>query len=190
MLSNPKAMKMDINELIKENNAYAERVDKKILGNLTTNGQHPVATVVYCSDSREPIEIIFNQMEPGKLFGVRVAGNVVSDDDIIRGSIEYGVEHLKTPYVIVIGHTKCSAVKGYLDGVKEGYVGKLVGHMHLKSKDWHGAIVENIEQQVGSIMDMEVIKHAIKHHELELYGMLYHIEDGRVDVLYKHGQLE
>jgi carbonic anhydrase len=71
------------------------------------NGQHPFATVLTCSDSRVPPEVLFDQ-GIGDVFVVRVAGNVASTDEI--GSIEYGADHLGTPLVVVLAHTKCGAV--------------------------------------------------------------------------------
>lgn len=73
----------------------------------TAKGQHPFATVLACSDSREPVEIIFDG-GIGDIFVIRVAGNVV--DTIEVGSIEYGVANLHTPVVLVLGHTHCGAV--------------------------------------------------------------------------------
>lgn len=73
----------------------------------TALAQQPFATLLACSDSRVPVEHVFDA-GIGDLFVVRVAGNVCSDHEI--GSIEYGVEHLKTPLVVVLGHTHCGAV--------------------------------------------------------------------------------
>src|SRR5574337_648976 len=70
-------------------------------------GQHPHAVIVTCSDSRVAPEIVFNQ-DLGHIFVVRTAGNVV--DAVALGSIEYAVEHLHTPLVVVMGHESCGAV--------------------------------------------------------------------------------
>lgn len=74
---------------------------------LAKNGQTPLATILTCSDSRVPTELIFDR-GIGDLFVVRVAGNVASDCEM--ASIEYGVEHLNTPLLIVLGHSQCGAV--------------------------------------------------------------------------------
>jgi carbonic anhydrase len=71
-------------------------------------GQNPLATILGCSDSRVPPEIIFDQ-GLGDLFVLRVAGNVLND--MILGSIEYAVDHLRTPLVIVLGHSNCGAIE-------------------------------------------------------------------------------
>lgn len=69
----------------------------------SSKGQHPFATVLSCSDSRVPVEIIFDR-GVGEIFVVRVAGNVANVDEI--ASIEYAADHLGTPLVVVLGHTK------------------------------------------------------------------------------------
>lgn len=76
-------------------------------------GQHPVAVVLGCSDSRVPPELIFDQ-GIGDLFVLRTAGHVV--DDAVLGSMEYAVAHLKVPLVMVLGHSDCGAVKAALAG--------------------------------------------------------------------------
>jgi len=78
----------------------------------TAQAQEPFATVLACSDSRVPVEHVFDA-GIGDLFVVRVAGNVCSNHEI--ASIEYGVEHLKTPLVVVLGHTHCGAVTAVVE---------------------------------------------------------------------------
>jgi carbonic anhydrase len=130
---------------------------------LVEKGQKPVATVISCSDSRVPVEVIFNQLRPGTFFVIRVAGNIISDS-IVKGSIEYAVMHLRTPYIIILGHTECGAIKASLDGVDKmhlrtpyiiilghtecgaikasldgvdkGEVGRLVSNIKLESKEF------------------------------------------------------
>jgi carbonic anhydrase len=81
-----------------------------------SKGQHPYAIVLTCSDSRVSPEILFDE-SLGKLFVVRVAGNVV--DPVVLGSIEYAAEHLHAKLLLILGHESCGAVKATLDG---GYV--------------------------------------------------------------------
>ena len=85
-----------------------------------SNGQHPFAVVLCCSDSRVVPEILFDQ-QLGDLFVIRNAGNVVDDD--VFGSIEYAVEHLESPLVVVLGHSNCGAVTATCQG------GELPGHI-------------------------------------------------------------
>ncbi|MFM7127773.1 MAG: carbonic anhydrase [bacterium] len=77
-----------------------------------TQGQQPIATILSCSDSRVPPELVFDQ-GLGDLFIVRVAGNIIDSD--VLGSISYALIHLKTPLVVVMGHEKCGAVKAAMD---------------------------------------------------------------------------
>jgi carbonic anhydrase len=79
-------------------------------------GQHPLATIVGCSDSRVPAELVFDQGF-GDLFVVRVAGNVVGVSEL--GSIEYAVHHLHTPLVVVLGHESCGAVTAALSSAAD-----------------------------------------------------------------------
>jgi carbonic anhydrase len=75
--------------------------------------QHPFACILSCSDSRVAPEIVFDE-GLGDLFVVRVAGNIV--DSAVTGSIEYAVEHLGTPIVLVMGHERCGAVQATIEG--------------------------------------------------------------------------
>ena len=99
-------------------------------------GQSPVAIVLTCSDSRVAPELYFDQ-GLGDLFVVRNAGNVV--DDHVLGSIEYAVEHLHTPLIIVVGHEKCGAVSAAVAG------GHAPGHI--------ASIVESISPAVEAAKD-------------------------------------
>jgi len=80
-----------------------------------SKAQRPFAVVLSCSDSRLPPELIFDQ-GLGDLFVVRVAGNIV--DPAGLGSIEYAVEHLTTPLIVVLGHQNCGAVSATLESLQ------------------------------------------------------------------------
>lgn len=84
------------------------------------DGQEPFACVLGCADSRVPPELIFDQ-GLGDLFTVRTAGEVL--DESIIGSIEYAVEHLSVPLVVVLGHESCGAVTAAVDLVRSGHGG-------------------------------------------------------------------
>ncbi|NOX89613.1 MAG: carbonic anhydrase [Calditrichaeota bacterium] len=87
-------------------------------------GQQPFAAILGCSDSRVPPELIFDQ-GLGDLFVVRVAGNII--DDAVLGSVEFAVDKLQTPLVLVLGHTQCGAVEAAVAGGKaKGSVTKIV----------------------------------------------------------------
>lgn len=93
-------------------------------------GQHPFATVISCSDSRQPVKRIFDQ-GVGEVFVIRAAGNVCDTDE--AGSIEYGLCHVKTP---VLGHTQCSAVTAVTQAT--------LGHGHALERNIP-ALVDNIQ---------------------------------------------
>lgn len=86
-------------------------LQKEILADLA-KGQHPYATILSCSDSRVPPELIFDAGF-GELFVIRVAGNVLSPE--IAGSLQYAGRHLHTPLFVVLGHTNCGAVAAAID---------------------------------------------------------------------------
>lgn len=91
-------------------------VQKDVLADLA-RGQRPYATIIGCSDSRVPPELVFDSSF-GELFIVRVAGNVISPE--VMGSIQYAAVHLKTQLFVVLGHEGCGAVQAALASVREG----------------------------------------------------------------------
>ena len=102
-------------------------------------GQDPFAVILGCSDSRVAPEIIFDQ-GLGDLFIVRVAGNV-AEDDMVLGSIEYAVSHLKTPLVVVLGHSHCGAVSATLSSH-----GPLPGRL--------GRVAEAIQPAINRVIEL------------------------------------
>ena len=80
-------------------------------------GQQPFATILACSDSRVPPELVFDQGF-GDLFVIRVAGNIVAVD--VLGSLQYAILHLKTPLIVVMGHEGCGAVTAAVDALEGG----------------------------------------------------------------------
>src|SRR5271154_4652107 len=103
--------------LIEGNNRFLEgsarfpTVCKEALADLA-RGQQPYATILGCSDSRVPPELIFDA-DFGELFIIRVAGNVISPE--VMGSMQYAGAHLHTPLFVILGHDGCGAVKAALD---------------------------------------------------------------------------
>ncbi|HEY2573653.1 MAG TPA: carbonic anhydrase [Verrucomicrobiaceae bacterium] len=98
------------NERFVSGAAHFPTVQKEVLEELA-KGQHPFATILCCSDSRVPPELIFDS-DFGELFIIRVAGNVMSSE--VAGSLQYAGRHLQTPLFVVLGHTKCGAVSAAL----------------------------------------------------------------------------
>lgn len=88
-----------------------------------TGGQSPRAVVITCADSRVIPEVIFS-CGLGELFTIRIAGNVIDAHQL--GSIEYAVSHLKTPLVVILGHTGCGAVQAALHGEADGHIRYIV----------------------------------------------------------------
>lgn len=106
--------------------------------------QKPFAVILGCSDSRVPVEIVFDQ-GLGDLFVIRVAGNVVAPSLI--GSVEYAVEQYGTPLVVVLGHTMCGAVKATLADLNRSSENR---SPNLRS------IVSRIKPSVQSLLDTEI----------------------------------
>jgi carbonic anhydrase len=165
-------------------------------------GQHPLATVLTCSDSRAPAEIIFDQ-GIGDIFVVRVAGNVAATDEI--GSIEYAVDHLATPLVVVLGHTQCGAVTAVVDDTKlppnianlvepiKPAVDKAREANPEAAKDvlLKAAITNNIWQAVEDMLRQSpLIRDKVRDGQAQVVGALYDIDSGQVQWLGPHPDQE
>ncbi len=126
------------------------------------SGQDPFAVVLGCSDSRVPIETIFDQ-RPGDLFVVRLAGNFVNDDGL--ASIEYAIDVLSCELVVVLGHTGCGAVQAALQHIESGT--RFRGHIQRLADaiapaarrartmdgDWYAnAVTENVRQSAHAAL--------------------------------------
>ena len=152
---------------------------------LVKNGQHPFAVVVCCSDSRVPPEELFDQAL-GDLFIVRVAGNIITPVEL--GSVEYGVEHLKSPLVIVLGHEKCGAVTATVAGGEmPGSIGAIADKIKpavVKARATGvtgDALIEksadlNVENALADITKSPIIQHAMEHNEVKLSGAKYDLD--------------
>jgi len=153
-------------------------------------GQQPYATILTCSDSRVPPEIIFDQ-GLGDLFVIRVAGNVL--DDVILGTIEYAVEHLHTPLVMVLGHDKCGAVTAAVEhGRINNHVQAVVDALQaaiLMAEGQEGdrvstTIDANIRYAVKTLHASEpVLMGACAAGQLRIVGARYNLETGEVKVM-------
>lgn len=154
-------------------------------------GQSPFAIVLGCSDSRVPIDTIFDE-SPGSIFVVRIAGNFLNSDNL--GSIEYAVAVLKSKIIVVLGHSKCGAVSAAVSYVKEGttqpgHIANLVTALapsaeatRDKPGDWvSNAIAQNVRQQVkGMTAGSKIIADAVLAGEIEVVGAVYDLHTGRV----------
>ncbi|HLY00890.1 MAG TPA: carbonic anhydrase [Candidatus Cybelea sp.] len=157
-------------------------------------GQSPYAVVLGCSDSRVPIETIFDQT-PGKLFVVRVAGNYLTDD--VFGSVEFGVAILKARLILVLGHTNCGAVTAAVAHAKDGttqpgHIACLVTAVAPAAKatrdlpgDWlANATAENVRRTVRAMTaGSTIIADAVARGDAEVAGGIYELHTGRVSFL-------
>ncbi|MGL6194091.1 MAG: carbonic anhydrase [Thermoguttaceae bacterium] len=160
-------------------------------------GQNPVAVMLSCSDSRVPLEIIFDQ-GLGDIFVIRVAGNVCGP--LEASSIEFAVTTTKTMLCIVLGHTKCSAVSAACrseqhDGIInnlivaiEPAVIRTVSKSKHENKNDYGFIndccMENVFVQMESLfLQSHVVCELVKAKQLLIIGAIYDIEIGQVTFL-------
>ena len=95
------------------------KINRNLLqqANETSDGQHPFAVILSCIDSRTSVELIFDQ-GLGDVFSVRIAGTIINED--ILGSLEFGCKVAGAKIIVVLGHTKCGAVKGACDHIEMG----------------------------------------------------------------------
>ena len=162
--------------------------------------KHAYATVISCSDSRVPVELIFDAgiMD---LFVVRVAGNVCDTDE--AGSIEYGLAHVHTPVLVVLGHTQCGAVTEVVHAVHgtghplERNIPPLVDNIVPAVKraieqhqDLHGdtivpfAIEENVWQAVEDLfMKSPAVRDLARSGRVTVTGAIYDLGTGKVNWL-------
>lgn len=175
-------------------NATAERrID------CSENGQKPFVTILTCADSRIPLERVFDR-GVGDIFTIRVAGNVAGNSE--GGTIEYGVEHLHTPVLVVMGHTKCGAVAAAAaeNAHLEGQIGDLVNQIKpaveraravnpdLKDKELvTAAIRENVWQTTfGLLRNSKLLRDKAKSGQLRIVGAVYDIASGSVEFMGPH----
>jgi carbonic anhydrase len=151
------------------------------------NGQKPFAVIVTCSDSRVPPEILFDH-GIGDLFVIRTAGNIL--DDIGLGSIEYAVEHLHVPLVVVLGHERCGAVSAAVEGGNApGHIKALVSNIKRaveKARSKKGDLLENsIKQNVENVVaqiskSKPILDELVHEKKIKVIGARYDLDDGAV----------
>jgi len=108
------------------------------------SGQRPIATILGCSDSRVPVEVVFDQGF-GDLFVIRVAGNIVAPSQV--GSVEFAAERLGTRLVVVLGHTRCGAVTATLEDLQRP----------ASNQSWNmNSIVSRIRPSVEGLLETEL----------------------------------
>jgi len=157
------------------------------------SGQSPFATVLACADSRVPVETLFDHA-PGDIFVVRLAGNFVSDAAL--ASIEYATAVLKSPLVMVLGHTSCGAVQAAVEYARTGIA--LPGHMQTlvdaiipaartcadRPGDWwNNAVAENVRLAVKTLRASSPIMTQALLDGHEIVGAVYNLSTGAVGLL-------
>jgi carbonic anhydrase len=182
------------NERFLQGQAHFPTVCKETLADLAS-GQQPYATILGCSDSRVPPELIFDA-NFGELFILRVAGNVVSPE--VMGSLQYAGQHLHTPLFLVLGHERCGAVKAALDSklydVQHGSrIQILVDNIVPGLRDVDAgaahedrlaqAVEANVRWSMRQLQDSLEGSRALEEGRGKLAGAVYEIASGRVRFL-------
>ncbi|MDX2017522.1 MAG: carbonic anhydrase [Planctomycetota bacterium] len=162
------------------------------------DGQKPFVTVLSCADSRVPLERLFDR-GVGDVFAVRVAGNTAGTSE--SGTIEYGIEHLHTPLLVVMAHSQCGAVKAAASGgAVHGAVADVIKQVRPaveRARKLHPsasgdelvnlAIRENVWQQIYSVLEQsEAVRSLATSGKLKVVGAVYDLESGRVEWLGEH----
>lgn len=157
------------------------------------SGQHPIATILSCVDSRVPPELIFDQ-GLGGLFVIRTAGQVV--DQAVLGSIQFGVHELHIPLIVVLGHSSCGAVKATIEAVEKNSaatgsdvdtlieaIRPAVEHAkEEKPSDLVAATVKaNIEAVATTLTKAALIAPAVQQREVTVIGAQYDLTSGTVE---------
>ena len=185
-------------ELLKEGNKRFVnnlKVNRNLLqqANETSDGQHPFAVILSCIDSRTSAELIFDQ-GLGDVFSVRIAGNIINED--ILGSMEFGCKVAGSKIIVVLGHTKCGAVKGACDHLEMGNLTALLTKIRPAVDDEKSVIenrnsgnaefVEkvstiNVKRTVQAIMERStILKEMIEAGQIGIVGGTHDITTGEV----------
>jgi carbonic anhydrase len=162
--------------------------------NETKDGQWPFATILSCIDSRTSAELIFDQ-GLGDIFSVRIAGNIVNTD--ILGSMEFACKVAGSKLIVVLGHSKCGAVKGACDHVEMGNLTELLSKLQpavYQERETKGerssknsAFVENVaainvRRSVKNIIERSfILEQMVENGEIGVVGGMHNIETGIVE---------
>lgn len=171
------------------------KINRNLLqqANETSDGQHPFAIILSCIDSRTSAELIFDQ-GLGDIFSIRIAGNIINED--ILGSMEFGCRLAGAKIIVVLGHTKCGAVKGACDHVEMGNLTSLLTKIRPAIDDeqtikenrnsQNSEFVEkvaaiNVNRSVKSIIERSpILKEMTEGGQIALIGGLHDITTGVV----------
>jgi carbonic anhydrase len=171
------------------------KVNRNLLqqANETSDGQHPFAVILSCIDSRTSAELIFDQ-GLGDIFSVRIAGNIINED--ILGSMEFGCKVAGAKIIVVLGHSKCGAIKGACDHVEMGNLTALLSKIRPAVEDEtvtkenrnsnNAVFVENVAninvtRTVRSIMERSpILKEMIESGQIGIIGGTHDLTTGVV----------
>jgi carbonic anhydrase len=188
-------------ELLKAGNArFVDnlRINRNLLQqvNETSDGQWPMAAIVSCMDSRTSAELVFDQ-GLGDIFSIRLAGAVITDE--VLGSLEYACKAAGSKFIVVLGHTKCGAIKGACDHVELGNLSALLGKIApavyaektiRDNRNSHNHVFVDAvtrihtERSVQAVLEQSVIlRDMILKGEVGIIGALYDVETGVVTFL-------
>ena len=161
--------------------------------NETSDGQHPFAVILSCIDSRTSAELIFDQ-GLGDVFSIRIAGNIINED--ILGSMEFGCKVAGAKIIVVLGHTKCGAVKGACDHVEMGSLTALLSKIQpavydeksvLENRnsgnaDFVEKVAEiNVKRTVHAVIERSpILKEMIEKGEIGIVGGTHDLSSGMV----------
>ena len=177
--------------------AGASNIDEALISSRRAElvgGQSPFAAILACSDSRVPVELIFDQ-GLGDLFVIRVAGNIVAPSQI--GSVEFAAAQLGTRLVVVLGHSNCSAVEATLKELAQDHhqrspnlraivdrIRPAIESLISDDVSLNDAVVANVRQSVNQLQNgSKILKQMIETDELTIVGAEYSIESGEVTFL-------
>ncbi|WP_127511950.1 carbonic anhydrase [Arthrobacter sulfonylureivorans] len=164
------------------------------------NEQNPFAIIFGCSDSRLAAEIIFD-LGLGDAFVVRTAGHVLGD--AVIGSLEYGVDVLNVPLIVILGHDSCGAVtaakntidtgvmpRGGLRDLVERITPSVLAARRAGLDDINDMVIENVRQSSERLLDSSrAISEAVDAGRTAVVGVAYRLADGRADLVAGHGAL-
>lgn len=196
-----------LDKLLQGNNTYIQSGASKFDRKCVADHQQPFAIILTCSDSRVSPELIFNQLNVGSLFIVRNTGNIL--DEMVLGSIEYGVKYLKSPLVIVLGHERCGAITATVQAVLENhnecavYIKNIIDIMkptaqavinqmnisgaislEMKNQIIKNTAFANIRRVVDKISNKSmIISQALNEKKIKVIGAVYDLDHGSLQFI-------
>lgn len=191
-------------EVLKEGN-------QRFVGNLSANkdllnmvaetrdGQFPFAAILSCSDSRVPVELVFDQ-GLGDVFSVRLAGNIASMKAI--ASLEFSCGYLGSKLIVVLGHTKCGGVMGACDSLEADNLGAIFSDIkpaialetetknerNSKNKTFLNNVIRlNVQYQMQQILDNStLLRGLVEEKKVGMVGGIYDLDTGKIDFIESH----